>query len=155
MKRLDPKRDIFLERVVDIPPAKVWQAWTRPEHLSRWFTPKPWTIPECTVELRPGGSLRVLMRGPEGEESLIDGCYLEVEPERRLTWTDALTGGWRPAEKPFITATITFEPQGSGTRYTATVQHADEATRLRHEEMGFFDGWNSVLDQLAEHARTL
>lgn len=152
----DPNRDIFLERVVDVPVETVWKAWTRPEHLSQWFTPKPWSIPECEIDLRPGGALRVLMRGPgEGEESLIDGCYIEVVPNRLLAWTDALTAGWRPAAAPFTTAFITFEAAGQGTRYTATVLHKDAETRAKHVEMGFHEGWGAVLDQLADYARTL
>ncbi|UDL91781.1 SRPBCC domain-containing protein [Mesorhizobium sp. PAMC28654] len=49
-----------------------------------------------------------------------------------------------------------FLPAGrQGTRYTATAIHRDEATRKNHEEMGFFDGWRTVLDQLAEHVKTI
>jgi uncharacterized protein YndB with AHSA1/START domain len=151
----DPKLDLVLERVVDVPRALAWEAWTKPEHLRKWFTPRPWTIVECEVDLRPGGLFRVDMRSPDGKEkSDIRGCYLDVVPNERLVWTDALTAGYRPAEKPFITAFITFATQGNGTRYKAVVLHNSEAERKRHEEMGFYDGWGTVLDQMVELIKT-
>jgi uncharacterized protein YndB with AHSA1/START domain len=63
-----------LERVVDVPPALVWEAWTKPEHLRHWFTPKPWTVAHCEVDLRPGGTFRTVMRGLDGEEQGEAGC---------------------------------------------------------------------------------
>lgn len=156
----DPQLDLLLERVFDVPPEVVWRAWTRPEHLSKWFVPKPWTIPECEIDVRPGGRLRVEMRSPEGkpsscseskeEGSGINGCYLEVIENKRLVWTDALQVGFRPAAAPFITAVITFEAHGKGTKQTSWVLHKDPATRQEHEDKGFYDGWGTCLDQLGE-----
>jgi uncharacterized protein YndB with AHSA1/START domain len=145
----DPKLDLVLERVIDVPRTLVWEAWTKAEHLKKWFTPAPWTIAACEVDVRPSGLIRVDMRSPDGKVSSdIRGCYLDVVPQERLVWTDALTAGYRPAAKPFITAIITFATEGSGTRYKAVVLHSSEAERKRHEEMGFFDGWGTVLDQM-------
>ena len=151
----DPKLDLVLERVIDVPQTLVWEAWTKPEHLSHWFTPAPWTVADCEIDLRPGGIFRTVMRSPEGQDFPHVGCYLEVVPIERLVWTDALLPGFRPAEKPFITAVITFKPEGSGTRYTAMARHRDVAERERHEEMGFYDGWGKALDQLIAYAGTL
>jgi uncharacterized protein YndB with AHSA1/START domain len=119
----DPKLDLVLQRVIDVPPAVVWAAWTRPEHLSRWFTPAPWTVSACEIDVRPGGSFRTVMRSPDGQDHPNDGCYLEVVPHERLVFTSALLPGYRPApDAPMpITAYLTLEPVGSGTRYTATV----------------------------------
>lgn len=151
----DPKLDLVLERDIDVPVRLVWAAYTKPEHLRNWFTPRPWTITDCEVDLRPGGLLRVVMRSPEGQESPIIGCFLEVVPEERLVWTDALVAGYRPSDNPFMTAVITMEPRGTGSHYTAMAIHRDEATRERHKEMGFYDGWGTVLDQLIEYSKTM
>ena len=51
----DSQLDLRLQRTVDIAPELVWAAWTQPEHLTKWFTPSPWTTPEAEVDLRPGG----------------------------------------------------------------------------------------------------
>lgn len=151
----DPELDLVLERVVDVPPEKVWLAWTRPEHLKRWFTPAPWTTVEVEIDLRPGGVFRSVMRSPEGEEFPNIGCCLEVVENRRLTFTDALGPGFRPTENPFFTAIVTMEPEGSGTRYVARAIHGTASDRTKHEEMGFHEGWGKALDQLVEVAGEL
>ena len=95
------------------------------------------------------------MRSPEGKEFPNIGCYLEVVPNERLVWTDALLPGYRPAENPFMTAIITLESQGNGTRYTAVAIHRDDAGRKKHEDMGFYQGWGKALDQLVAHVKTM
>src|SRR5688572_24596125 len=100
----DPRLDLVLERVVAVPPEKVWAAWTRPEHVVKWFTPRPWSTVDCEIDLRPGGIFRTVMRSPEGEDHENVGCFLEVVENRRLIWTDALGPGWRPKSEPFRTA---------------------------------------------------
>jgi len=95
------------------------------------------------------------MRSPDGKEFPNIGCYLEVVPNERLVWTDALLPGYRPAENPFMTAIITLESQGKGTRYTAVAIHRDDAGRKKHEDMGFYQGWGKALDQLVAHVKTM
>lgn len=144
----NPKLDLILERVVDVPPARVWAAWTRPEQLVKWFTPAPWRTTLAEVDLRPGGAFRTVMQGPNGEVHDGTGCYLEIVPEQRLVWTDALLPGFRPAPQPFFTGMVLLTPEGAGTRYTAIARHRDEETRENHAKMGFEHGWSAALDQL-------
>ena len=84
------------------------------------FTPAPWTVADCEIDLRPGGTFRTVMWSPEGEEFPNVGCYLKVTPNERLVWANALPPGYSPSEKAFFTAIVTLEPQGNGTQYTAT-----------------------------------
>jgi uncharacterized protein YndB with AHSA1/START domain len=144
----DTKLDLVFERVIEVPRELVWAAWTKPEHMVRWFTPASWTVSSCEIDLRPGGVFRTIMRSPEGREFPNVGCYLEIVPNERLVWTDALLPDYRPSENPFFTAILTLEPRGNRTRYVATAIHRDEAGRKRHEEMGFQAGWGKALDQL-------
>jgi uncharacterized protein YndB with AHSA1/START domain len=102
------------------------------------------------MDLRPGGAFRCTMKSPEGVETPIVCCYLEIVPNERIVWTDALQPGYRPAENPFFTAVVTMEPEGQGTRYRAIAIHRDEATRKKHEDMGFHEGWGQTMDQLVE-----
>lgn len=151
----DPTLDLVLERTIDVSPDLVWKAWTQPEHVKHWFAPAPWTITDCEIDLRPGGIFRSVMRSPEGEEFPNAGCFLEIVPNERLVWTDALLPGYRPSENPFFTAVVTIQPEGAGTRYKAIAIHRDEAGRKQHEEMGFHEGWGQVLDQLVAYAKTM
>jgi uncharacterized protein YndB with AHSA1/START domain len=145
---LDPTLDLVLERVVDVPPEKVWAAWTKPEHIEKWFTPAPWKTSDVVVELRPGGAFKSRMTGPEGQSFENAGCFLEIVENRRLVWTDCLRPGFRPSQAPFFTAVIEIEPHGSGTKYRAIARHADAEGREKHEKMGFHHGWGIALDQL-------
>ncbi len=149
----DPKLDLVLERIVDVPRELVWKAWTTPEHVRHWFVPKPWTITECEIDLRRGGIFRAVMRSPEGQEFPNTFCFLDIVPNERLVWTDALLPGYRPSEKPFFSAVLDLEPSGTGTRYVATAIHRDAEGRKQHEEMGFHDGWGTVLNQLVEYIK--
>lgn len=149
----DPALDLVLERVIDVPPQLVWDAWTKPEHIRKWFAPAPWTVTECEIDLRPGGMCRTVMRSPDGQEFPNVGCYLEIVAGRKIVFTDALGPGYRPAENPFFTAVITFEPSGKGTKYTARAIHGNVANRDKHNAMGFHTGWGKCLDQLVDLMR--
>lgn len=149
----DPHLDLVLERVVPVSPELLWKAWTVPEHLMPWFCPQPWRVDACTIDLRPGGLFYTHMVGPNGEQAPNHGCYLEVVPNRKLVWTNALVENFRPASPdPHLTfgftACLTLEPCEGGTRYVATVMHSDAEGRKKHEEMGFAEGWGAALDQL-------
>ena len=151
----NPRLDLVLEREIDVPQSLVWAAWTMPEHVSKWFTPASWTVADCEIDLRPGGIFRTIMRSPDGAELLNVGCYLEVVPNERLIWTDALLPDYRPSVNPFFTAIVTLEPRGNGTRYTAMALHRDEAGRKRHEDLGFHNSWGKALDRLEAHAKNM
>lgn len=150
---IDPTLDLVLEREIDVPRELVWRAWTQPEHVKQWFAPAPWTISECEIDLRPGGQFYTVMQSPEGQSFPNMGCYLEIVPNEKLVFTNALTPGYRPSEQPFFTAIVTLEPTATGTRYTAIAKHKDQAGRQQHEEMGFLEGWGQTLDQLVALAK--
>ena len=141
-------RELILTRLIDALREKLFRAWTEPELLKQWFTPRPWTTPVVEVDVRPGGSSFILMRGPDGNEFPNRGVYLEVVRNEKLVFTDAYTAVWEPSGKPFMTAVLTFEDEGGKTRYTARVRHWTEADRESHEKMGFHEGWGKATDQL-------
>lgn len=149
----DPKLDLVLEREIDVPVELVWKAWTTPDSIKHWFCPKPWSVASCEIDLRPGGAFNTVMRSPEGEEFPNYGCYLEIVPNERLIFTDTLLPGFRPSPKPFFTGALLLEPTATGTRYTAIAIHGNEETRKSHEDMGFHDGWGTVVDQLVAHIK--
>lgn len=142
------KHELVLTRLIDAPPMMVFRAWTEPELMKKWFTPRPWTTPVVETDVRPGGSSYVLMRGPDGIEHPNHGVYLEVEPGRKLVFTDAYVRAWEPSAKPFFTGILTFEEENGKTRYTARARHWTAEDRETHEKMGFHDGWAKATDQM-------
>lgn len=99
-------------------------------------------------DLRPGGRSAMVMSGPGGESSPIEGVFLDVTPHRRIVFTNAFRAGWIP-QPPFMVGLFEFADEGGRTRYTASARHWDEATMKQHEGMGFVGGWTAVAAQLA------
>ncbi|MEK2688330.1 SRPBCC family protein [Bdellovibrio sp. GT3] len=160
--KINPKLDLVLERTLDITPEESWKGWTTPELLCKWFCPEPWKVTEAEVDLRPGGIFKTVMQSPEGEKFPNAGCFLEVIPNKKLTWTDCLLPDFRPVENIVsgadlhFTATIMMEAAGGGkTKYTAIAMHRDETDRKKHEDMGFHQGWGICADQLEKLMKSL
>jgi uncharacterized protein YndB with AHSA1/START domain len=144
--------DLSFSLTVSSPVAHLWKGWTDPELLKKWFCPLPWRTVECEIELRPGGRFHTVMQGPGGERQDNEGVYLEVVPEKRLVWTNALVRGFRPAPESdlgfLFTAIVEFEARGEQTLYRATVLHRRPEDRDMHARAGFEQGWTLALQQL-------
>lgn len=144
---------LTIDRVVSASPEALFRGWTEPDLLVQWFTPAPWRTTHAEVDIRPGGIFRTVMQSPEGDEvNEGAGCVLEVVPNRRFVWTSAFGPGYVPNDFSGggfpMTVVLEFEPHEQGTRYIATVHHANRADRDAHESMGFYEGWSAALDQL-------
>lgn len=135
--------ELRLERVFDAPRALVFEAWTKPEHLARWFAPRPYTLPSCEVDLRVGGGFRCTMRSPTGEEHEMDGTYREIVVNERIVWVASLDN--EPEGNEIVT-TLTFTDEGAKTKLTVHQTYF----RVRTSAAGAKQGWGMTLDQLAE-----
>jgi uncharacterized protein YndB with AHSA1/START domain len=74
--------------VFDAPRVLVWKTWTDPKMMARWFRPRGFTNPVCELDLRVGGSLRIVMRGPDGGDYPMKGVFREVIMPERLVFTN-------------------------------------------------------------------
>lgn len=156
----DTAFDLEFSRRLRAPRGAVWRCWTEPALLQQWFCPRPWSVSECRIDLRPGGRFDTVFLGPEGERHDNVGIWLDVVAPERLVFTSALTEGWRPAAPatgmPPLSIVVTFrEGAGGGTVYAARALHADAAGRDAHAAMGFELGWSLAADQLEALALTL
>jgi len=137
---------LSVNRYIAASPAIVWQIMT--ERLSEWWCPKPWQTEIIELDWRAGGRTAMIMRGPDGETSPIEGVVLEFTPGQRFVFTDAFTAQWHPQEA-FMIGVFEIAAEGSGCRYTASARHWAEAAMQRHKDMGFEEGWHAVAAQLA------
>lgn len=151
----DPKADLEIDRVIMATPANVWRCWTEPDLLKQWFCPKPVEMEEVRLDPRPGGEFYARMRTPSGKSVVTDGCVLNFSPEKMLVITDALSPGFHPRKRSFLTTVVLLSPEVLGTRYIIRALHDDEAGRIAHENMGFYEGWGRSTDQLEELAKSL
>ncbi|OWV93169.1 polyketide cyclase [Rhizobium sp. R72] len=147
----EAQHELVLVREFDAPREKIFKAWTDPVLMKEWFVPRPWSIADAKLDVRPGGSNLIVMRSPEGQEFPNRGVYLEIVENEKIVFTDAFTSSWVPSEKPFFVGIILLEDLGNGrTKYTAKARHWTAADKEQHEQMGFHEGWGKCADQLAE-----
>jgi uncharacterized protein YndB with AHSA1/START domain len=146
----NPDLDLTLARVIKAPRPVVWNAWTDRASFEQWWVPAPARCKVMAMELRPGGALETLISEDGGEYvPHLSACFLDIIDGEQIVFTNALLGGWRPAENAFMTAIITLREHPEGTEYVCHVMHKNNADRTMHETMGFYDGWGTVADQLA------
>ncbi len=153
----NPKLDLVLERFIDAPKHLVWEALTKPEHLKEWYMPKAWgSVTHCEMDLRPGGKFSIDIAVGDKEAPNL-GCFLGVVPMGRLSWTSMLFPGYRPAvfDDVPITAIITMESKGTGTRYVFTALHRDEADLEKNKASGWLEGTGIALDQFVAHIKSM
>jgi len=150
----NPKLDFAIERFIDAPTRLVWEALTKPEHLKEWYMPKAWgRVARAEMDLRPGGIFSIDIAVGDGREVPNLGCILDVVPMERLVWTSMLFPGYRPAvfDDVPITAIITMESVGAGTRYVFTALHRDEADFEKDNASSFREGTEIAVDQFVKH----
>jgi uncharacterized protein YndB with AHSA1/START domain len=146
----NPDLDLTISRVIKAPRPAVWSAWTDRASFEQWWVPAPAKCRVLAMDLRPGGSLETEISEDGGDFTPhLSGCFLAIDDQQRIVFTNSLVAGWRPAEQPFMTAVITLKDHPAGTDYVAYVMHKNNADRNMHEEMGFYDGWGTVTEQLA------
>ena len=140
------ERDLVITRIIDAPRHIVFQAWTEPDRVARWWGPQGFTTVYHDMDIRPGGAFRVCMRSPEGVEHWKQGVYREVvEPERLV-----FTFGWEDADgKPGhqTLVTVTFAERGDKTELRLH-QAVFESIARRDEHQ---HGWTSTLERFAEY----
>jgi uncharacterized protein YndB with AHSA1/START domain len=150
-------QELVIVRIFDVPRELVWQAWTDPEHLMRWWGPKGFTSPACKIDLRMGGTYLNCMRSPEGQEFWSTGVYREIVEPSLLVCTDSFAdekGTVVPATHYGMSPDFPLELQ-----ITVTLEEDDGKTRMTLRHVGIPSGemsemceagWNESFDKLAE-----
>jgi uncharacterized protein YndB with AHSA1/START domain len=154
LAQMDTVRELVITRVFDAPREVVFKAWTEVERLKRWWGPKNFTNPVCEVDLRPGGAIRIHMRGPDGAIYPMTGVYHEiVEPERLVFTASALDAKGGPLFEQ--RTTVTFEELGGKTKLTVHASFSKIRPEAAPHLAGAETGWNMSLDRLAEEAGSM
>jgi uncharacterized protein YndB with AHSA1/START domain len=142
-------REIVMTRVFDAPRALVFEALTRPALLRCWLLGPPgWTLPVCEIDLKVGGALRFVWRGPDGTEMGMNGVYREVAPPERLVHTELFDTDWTGGET--LVTTVLREQAGGGTTLTSTVLYSSREARDAALRTGMEQGVAASYDWLAE-----
>jgi len=144
----EKNRELVITRVFDAPRELVFKAWIDPRHVTRWWGPKGFTNPVCELDARPGGAIRIDMKGPDGMVYPMGGVYREiVEPERLVFITTALEDEQGNPGLENLN-TVTFAEHNGKTKLTlhvVVIRATQEAARAL---AGMEQGWTQTLDRL-------
>lgn len=139
---------VVVMRLVAASREVVWRMWTDSRHLAAWWGPYGYTNPECEVDPRPGGRIRILMRSVEGVEYLTVGTVESALPPERLVFTIGLLG---PDGNPTLTnhTTVEFEEHGPHTKVIVRVKAQLLSSEALDSLTGMREGWIESLTRLA------
>ena len=136
-------RTLTIEKTFDAPLKLVWEAWTQPEHVAKWWGPKGMEVKVVAHDFKVGGQWKYVMMMPNGNEFISEGEYSEIiEFKKIVTSTNfiPMTMG--------VTLEILFEEKGATTSFIFNCIHPTEEYCQQQEKMGFYNGWGSTFDRL-------
>ena len=143
---LPSERALVATRTFDAPPELVFECWTTPALLQRWYGPSGWSLVVCEIDLRVGGAWRFVSRQPSGREVGQRGEYREIVPGKRIVHTESWED-WNPGE---LLVTVTFERVGDKTRVTSTTLFPTHEVRETLLRSGMSDGMEATYARLDE-----
>ena len=146
-KTAAPTCEVTLTRIFDAPRSLVFEAWTDPVHMAKWWGPESFTNPVCELDTRPGGKIRIDMRAPDGIVYPMIGTFHEIEKPERLVFTTVAQDHKGNALLEGRT-TVTFEDLGAKTKITVQSSAIGIAAGAAEMLKGMEYGWTQSLVRL-------
>jgi uncharacterized protein YndB with AHSA1/START domain len=145
------EREIAITRIFDAPPEVLWKVWTEPDHIARWWGPKGFTNTIHVMDVKPGGSWKFVMHGPDGVNYPNKVTYLEVKWPELLVYDHGDEG-----ELTHFRVTVTFEGLGQRTRLSMQMlfKTADQRDKVA-EKFHAVEGLRENMDKLEVYLTTL
>jgi uncharacterized protein YndB with AHSA1/START domain len=144
------EREIEITRFFDAPRELVYDAFTKPEHMTQWWGPGVFTNHSCELDVRPGGAWQIVMRSPDGTDFRCQGTYSEVvRPERLVFTNDAIDHTGKPLLKGFTT--VILADQNGKTKLTLKTRAVGLVDYAPQMLRGMEPGWSQSLDSLATY----
>ena len=140
-------RELAITRIFDAPRERVFQAWTDPKQVAQWWGPKGFTNPVCDMDVRPGGALRIVMRGPDGTDYPMIGVFREIVPPERLVFTNIAVDAKGTHLLEGLTV-VTFAEAGGKTKLTLHTSALGLVAAAAAKLEGMEAGWTQSIDKL-------
>jgi uncharacterized protein YndB with AHSA1/START domain len=138
---------LYLTRIYDAPVQAVWDAWTDPQQVAKWWGPRGFTITTHSKDLRVGGHWRYTMHGTDGVDYPNHTVYHEVEPLKKLVYDH---GGYED-RPPIFRVTVHFTEENGKTRLDFTMACASPEAAQQTKKFVKSAGGESTWDRLAEY----
>jgi uncharacterized protein YndB with AHSA1/START domain len=143
--------EIVITRSFNAPARLVFEAWTKPEHVKRWYGLQFLTMTVCEIDLRVGGKWRYVLQGPDGSEHGFSGEYKEITPPERFVYSE----GYEAMPGHDYLVTTIFTEENGKTRLTSRMLYKTKADRDGHVASGMESGMRETLDRLEQFLGTL
>jgi uncharacterized protein YndB with AHSA1/START domain len=145
---------ILITREFDAPKQLVYEAWTTPELVRRWWSGERGEMTVAEIDLRVGGRWRYAMVANEGLEVAFHGEFREIVPNERIVSTEAYEGIPDPDEHASLN-TLTLTEADGRTTLTVLVEHPTQEGRDMHINSGMEGGMQEAMDRLERVAVSL
>lgn len=136
-------RTVTIEKIFDAPIDLVWEAWTQPEHIAKWWSPKGMQTNVIEHNFKVGGKWKYVMPMPDGNEFVAEGTYTSIVVLEKII----SQANFRPMTEG-VEIQALFKKLGDKTAFTFNVVHPTEEYRIQQEKMGILNGWGSVFSRL-------
>jgi len=151
------QNEILFSRVFDAPRELVWEAWTDPKHISRWWGPPGYSVPSCDIDFRIGGKIHLDMQGPDGKVYPADGVYRVIIKSEKIVIVGTAEdthpcGGGLP---PRAVLTITFAEQNGKTLFSMLTEFESVERLQAANDNGYSDSWEMCFDRFGEYLVSL
>lgn len=143
-------RTITIKRTFSAPISLVWIAWTQPEHIAHWWSPKGIKTKIVEHDFKVGGKWKFIMPMPNGQEFIAEGEYIEIVEFKKIV----SSANFKPMTEGVEIESI-FKENGNKTDFIFNVIHPSEEYKIQQEKMGIMNGWGSVFDRLETLVNTL
>lgn len=145
MNKLNDKNDrtIVIRRTFNAPLKLVWKAWTQPQHIAEWWSPKGIKTKVIEHDFKVGGKWKYAMPMPNGQEFIAEGEYIEIISFKKII----SLADFKPMTEG-VEIQALFQENGNKTDFTFNVIHPTEEYKIQQEKMGIMNGWGSVFDRL-------
>ena len=152
------ERDTVITREFAAPRQLVWDVWTTPEHIEKWFGPKGFNTRVEELDFQVGGRSNYIMVGPDGTEYPAVGVFKEIVPIEKIVSTDEWgekieeLEAFKNVDLPQdMILTALFDDLGQKTKLTLITSHKSVEDKEKHEKIGVIAGWNSSFDKMDEY----
>lgn len=139
------KRVLTIRKSFDVNVKLVWDAWTKPEHIVKWWAPHGMELNVVEHNFKVGGSWKYTMQMPDGGDFVSDGVYSEIILLSKIV----TSANFKPMTEG-VEIRAFFEEDGDRTHFTFSVVHPTEEYKIQQEKMGFYNGWGSAFERLSD-----
>jgi uncharacterized protein YndB with AHSA1/START domain len=150
-----PVKEVAFTRVLNAPRELVFQAWTDPRHLAKWWGPHHFTNPVCEADARPGGRILIHMQGPDGTVHPMTGEYREIDEPKKVVFFSAVPNDKGGALFEVLTTVTLTEAEGGKTRLDLLARVLYAQPEAFPALSGMEEGWKQTLERLETHVTSV